>query len=189
MDPYEEIECRLLKTRTKASAKKKKPKAVNIPAEEPLGRNIQGIVVFANGNICNIYRVDKGNIKNLNTFEAGSRAEYVAAIAEYLQGLQGAIYLFGSREIAGLLVKKCASVRYKGFLDFNNTTINDRKRWLPALKEQQPDDSLLRIAAHYLATDVDYLDFDKSNATARTAPTTPPCSTLTTLASSTTKIE
>lgn len=43
-------------------------------------------------------------------------------------------------------------------------TIRDTQRWLSVLRDVEPDDDRLRIAAHYLATDVDYLDFDRENA-------------------------
>lgn len=73
-------------------------------------------------------------------------------------------WIFGSEEIIQMILKQSPiKLSYGGFLDFNSSTISNRKYWLDFLTQKENYDSYYKEILDYLATNPDILDFDPKN--------------------------
>lgn len=158
----------------------------------PLFNEVDGYIIFANGDICHIYKFESTFIK-LKTINANlikrqrkggqsalrfsrlaeeSRHEYVIRVIDYINDLcrnelEVPCYLFGSKEITKMILERSellVKVINGGFLDFNDDTIKNTYVWLNYLKQNvKVDDTILEEIVLYLDTNVDMLDFDENN--------------------------
>jgi hypothetical protein len=143
-----------------------------------------GLIIFANGNETYIYewigsefrrikklegllikRMSKGGQSSVrfSRLAEESRAVYITRIIDAIPRsflLERNIHLFGSDEICSMLVESIPIIR-EGFLEFNNETILDTRKWLSYLSpsDEQYEIQLANIVL-YLDTDPDRLDFD-----------------------------
>ena len=157
----------------------------------PLFQTLNGHIIFANGDICHIYKFEHIfiKIKSINgnlvkrhkkggqsalrfsRLAEESRQEYVTHIIDYINRLcreENNCWIFGSREIVSMIMDKkdlLVDVKNGGFLDFNDDTIKNTKEWIKYLSGNigKKDDKILREIVEYLDTNVDMLDFDKTN--------------------------
>jgi hypothetical protein len=150
-----------------------------------------GNIVFASGDMCLIYQYDKGTFMIYKNITANlqkrqkkggqsalriarlaeeTRHKYVTKIIDYLNKLnrEDKTLLFGSKEITKMIQENKTILQpiiYKGFLEFNTSTILDTKKWCRLLNENDCDvhNEYYSNILEYLETDVDRLDFDKLN--------------------------
>jgi hypothetical protein len=67
----------------------------------------------------------------------------------------------GSEEIVQMVLKQSPiKLNYGGFLDFNSSTISNRKHWLEYLTPKENYDLQYKEIIDYLETNPDMLDFD-----------------------------
>ena len=149
--------------------------------------DIKGHIIFLNGDICNIYKFESKfiKIKSINgnlikrhkkggqsavrfsRLAEESRHEYIIHIIDYINSLcDNSCWVFGSDEITKMLLERkelLVKLNYGGFLDFNNDTINDTKKWLSYLNKEELDETNIKEIVFYLDTNVDMLDFDENN--------------------------
>ncbi len=76
-------------------------------------------------------------------------------------------WIFGSLDVIGKVVIKNPKLQNGGFIDFNGRTINDTKKWLNYLNNDdkliKKEDLKLEEILTLLQIDPDRLDFDKTN--------------------------
>lgn len=73
-------------------------------------------------------------------------------------------WIFGSEEIIQMILKQSQiKLSYGGFLDFNSSTISNRKYWLEFLTKKENYDNYYKEILDYLVTDPYMLDFDPKN--------------------------
>ena len=152
-----------------------------------LFEEIKGYIIFANGDVCNIYKFESKFIKTksingnlikrqkkggqsavrFSRLAEESRHEYVIHIIDYLNLLRDEnCWIFGSNEIVKMILDRkelLVKLNYGGFLDFNNDTINDTKKWLSYLNKEEIDETKIKEIVLYLDTNIDILDFDEKN--------------------------
>ena len=94
-----------------------------------------------------------------------SRHLYVVRVLDRLRELETDInWIFGSEEIVQMILKQSPiKLNYGGFLDFNKSTISNRKYWLEFLTKKENYDLQYKEILDYLATNPDMLDFDPKN--------------------------
>lgn len=149
-----------------------------------------GNIVFANGETCLIYCYYNGTFqlkKHLNAnlqkrqkkggqsasrisrLAEESRHSYIMRIVDNLNNLQREhkTLMFGSREIADLILSDkllLQPIEYSGFMEFNQNTIMDTKRWCKLLdSDSDKNDEYYKLICLYLDTNVNMLDFDIAN--------------------------
>lgn len=149
--------------------------------------DIKGYIIFANGDNCNIYKFESTfvKIKSINgnlikrqrkggqsalrfsRLAEESRHEYVIHVIDYINSLcTENCWMFGSNEIVKMILERkelLVKLNYGGFLDFNNDTINDTKKWLSYLNKEEVDETKIKEIVLFLDTNVDMLDFDENN--------------------------
>ena len=118
-----------------------------------------------NGNL--VKRHNKGGF-SANRFARiaeESRHLYVVRICDRLRELVTSNnWIFGSEEIVQLVLKQSPiKLNYGGFLDFNSSTISNRKHWLEFLTPKENYDFKYKEIIDFLATNPDMLDFDPNN--------------------------
>lgn len=152
-----------------------------------LFNDIKGYIIFANGDCCNIYKFESSfiKIKSINgnlikrqrkggqsavrfsRLAEESRHEYVIHVIDYLNLLRNEnCWIFGSNEIVKMILERkelLIKLNYGGFLDFNNDTINDTRKWLSYLNKEEVDETKLKEIVLLLDTNIDMLDFDEKN--------------------------
>lgn len=154
-----------------------------------LFNNINGHIIFANGENCYIYKFENTFIKiksiNANLIKRHnkggsssarfgrlaeeSRQSYVMHVISYINELcrDSNCWIFGSGEIVKMILDRnelLVKLNNGGFLDFNNDTINDTNKWLTYLSNEKLDDNILEEIVLYLDTNPNMLDFDIHNA-------------------------
>jgi len=157
----------------------------------PLFQTLNGHIIFANGDICNIYKFESTfiKIKSINgnlvkrhkkggqsalrfsRLAEESRQEYVTHIIDYINKLcriENNCWIFGSREIVSMVIDRndlLVDIKNGEFLDFNDDTINNTREWITYLTgaKDKKDDKILAEIVKYLDTNVDMLDFDEIN--------------------------
>ena len=94
-----------------------------------------------------------------------SRHLYVVRLCNRLRELDTEInWIFGSEEIVQMVLKQTPiKLNYGGFLNFNSSTISNRKYWLEFLTQKENYDSKYIEILDYLAINPDMLDFDPKN--------------------------
>ena len=151
-----------------------------------IGNNFSGTIIFANGDDCLGYQFKSGEFvkifglngnlvkrHNKGGFSANrfariaeeSRHLYVVRVCDRLRELETDInWIFGSEEIVQMILKQSPiKLNYGGFLDFNKSTISNRKYWLEFLTKKENYDSQYKEIIDYLAINPDMLDFDPKN--------------------------
>ena len=157
-----------------------------------LFNQIDGYIIFANGDVCHIYKFENTFIKlksinaqlikrqrkggqsslRFSRLAEESRHVYVVKVIDYInklcrnEDLEFPCYLFGSKEITSMILDRhelMVSVTNGGFLDFNDDTINNTTIWLNYLTQTNINDYILAEIVLYLDTNVDMLDFDETN--------------------------
>ncbi len=151
-----------------------------------IGTNYSGTIIFANGDDCFGYQIKSGEFvkmfglngnlvkrHNKGGYSANrfariaeeSRHLYVVRICDRLRELDTENnWIFGSDEIVQMILKQSPiKLNHGGFLDFNSSTISNRKYWLEFLIPKENYDSQYKEIIDYLATDPDMLDFDPGN--------------------------
>jgi hypothetical protein len=151
-------------------------------------KSCDGAIIFANGNECIVYsfegsfrktkhmtanlqkRHKKGGQSSLrfSRLAEESRHIYVVRVVDYLNTLQSSNnWVFGSSEILGMIFSSknvLVPLRNGGFLDFNESTINNQARFLEYLTSPEALDvrktRLLEDLVMYLDTNPSMLDFD-----------------------------
>lgn len=151
-------------------------------------KTCDGTIVFANGNECIVYafqgsfrkmkhmtanlqkRHKKGGQSSLrfSRLAEESRHLYVVRVVDYLNTLQTSNnWVFGSSEILGMIFSSksvLVPLRNGGFLDFNDSTINNQARFLEYLRSGGVNaartNRVLENLVMYLETDPSLLDFD-----------------------------
>lgn len=118
-----------------------------------------------NGNL--IKRHNKGGY-SANRFARiaeESRHLYVIRICDRLRELNTINnWIFGSEEIVQMVLKQSPiKLNHGGFLDFNSSTISNRKYWLEFLTKKENYDLQYKEIVDYLAINPDMLDFDPKN--------------------------
>ncbi len=151
-----------------------------------IGNNFSGTIIFANGDDCLGYQFKSGEFvkifglngnlvkrHNKGGFSANrfariaeeSRHLYVVRVCDRLRELETDInWIFGSEEIVQMILKQSPiKLNYGGFLDFNKSTISNRKYWIEFLTKKENYDSQYKEIIDYLAINPDMLDFDPKN--------------------------
>jgi hypothetical protein len=154
-----------------------------------IGTDYSGTIIFANGDDCLGYQFKSGDfvkIFGLNGnlvkrhgkggFSANrfariaeeSRHLYVVRICDRLRELTLTCtqnnWIFGSDEIVQMILKSSPiKLNYGGFLNFNSSTISNRKHWLEYLDKKENYDSQYKEMLDYLEINPDMLDFDPVN--------------------------
>lgn len=148
-----------------------------------------GSIIFVNGNETIIYSYN-GKFNKIKQFNANlikrhkkggqsqkrfeelaeiSRNDYVTKIIDTINELKSKKnWIFGSLEILNKVLNHKSLLKKLnngGFLDFNNNTINDTKKFIDYLEcnNNDLDEIILKKIVYYLDTDPDYLDFIPSN--------------------------
>lgn len=151
-----------------------------------IGNKFEGTIIFANGDDCFGYQFIAGEFvkifglngnlvkrHNKGGYSANrfariaeeSRHLYVVRISDRLRELVTTNnWIFGSEEIVQMVLKQSPiKLNYGGFLDFNSSTISNRKHWLEYLTPKENYDLQYKEIIDYLATNPDMLDFDPKN--------------------------
>lgn len=154
-----------------------------------IGNNINGTIIFANGNECIGYQFIYGQfvkIFNLNSnlvkrhkcggYSANryariaeeSRHSYIIRICDKIKELNSKEnnWLFGSEEIVDMILKQThIKLNNGGFSDFNSNTILNSRYWIEVLTRKTDDcyDTQYKEIINYLAVNPDKLDFDRQN--------------------------
>ena len=151
-----------------------------------IGNNFSGTIIFANGNECLGYQFTSGDFKkifgingnlvkrhNKGGYSANrfariaeeSRHLYVVRICDRLRILNTEInWIFGSDEIINMITKQSPiKLNHGGFLDFNSSTISNKKYWIEFLRKKENYDNKYIEILEYLETNPDMLDFDPKN--------------------------
>lgn len=151
-----------------------------------IGNNFEGTIIFVNGDDCFGYQYILGEFlkifglngnlvkrHNKGGYSANrfariaeeSRHLYVVRICDRLRELNTTNnWIFGSEEIVQMVLKQSpVKLNYGGFLDFNSSTISNRKYWLEFLTKKENYDCKYKEIIDYLATNPDMLDFDPKN--------------------------
>lgn len=146
----------------------------------PLFQQVDGFIVFANGDVCHIYKFENTFVK-LKTLSANlikrqrkggqsavrfsrlaeeSRHEYVIRVIDSLNSLcrnedneEKPCFLFGSNEITRLILERSellVKVKDGGFLDFNDDTIKNTNTWLSYLKQTESQNDSILKEIVYL---------------------------------------
>ena len=94
-----------------------------------------------------------------------SRHLYVVRICDRLRELDTLNnWIFGSDEIVQMVLKQTPiKLNNGGFLEFNSSTISNRKYWLEFLTLKENYEPKYKEIIEYLATNPDILDFDPKN--------------------------
>lgn len=130
-----------------------------------LFQTLNGNIVFANGDVCYIYKFESKfvKIKSINgnlikrhnkggqsalrfsRLAEESRHNYVSHIIDNLNQLcridnvSNNIWIFGSKEILSMILNRndlLVKIKNGGFLNFNDETINDTDRWIDYLADK-----------------------------------------------------
>lgn len=156
-----------------------------------IGNNFEGTIIFVSGDECLGYQFILGEFKkifglngnlvkrhNKGGYSANrfariaeeSRHLYVVRICDRLRELDTKNnWIFGSEEIVQMVLKQNAiklntiKLNHGGFLDFNSSTISNRKYWLEFLTKKENYDSQYKEIVDYLSINPDMLDFDPKN--------------------------
>lgn len=151
-----------------------------------VGNNFTGTIIFVNGDDCLGYQFKSGEFikifglngnlvkrHNKGGFSANrfariaeeSRHLYIVRICNRLRELDTEInWIFGSDEIVQMVLKQTPiKLNNGGFLNFNSSTISNRKYWLEFLTPKENYDSKYIEILDYLTTNPDMLDFDPKN--------------------------
>ncbi len=157
---------------------------------QPYFQTHSGSIIFVNGDQCLIYehsadfrkkkhitanlikRHHKGGQSSIRFARLAeeSRLHYVTHVIDHLNSLTTSTnWIFGSDEIRKMIMDRPQDIRIPlhdgGFLEFNEDTIRDRRRWLSYLQldDQKQNDQLFEKIIYYLDTDPDWLDFEPSH--------------------------
>lgn len=150
--------------------------------------DLNGNIIFASGDECIIYTLDKGVFKKLYQFDAllqkrqhkgGQSAQRIARLAEetrhkYVTKVIDKLnhinnnnnYLLGSDEITNMICNHkylLKQITHCGFLEFNNRTILNTKNWIQLFKDHQNNnnfDNIYKLIYNCLNTDIERLSFD-----------------------------
>lgn len=151
-----------------------------------IGNNISGVIIFANGNDCLGYQFENGDFVKIFTLNGnlikrhkngGSSSNRYARIAEESRHVYGTRicdrleklktknnWIFGSDEIVQMVLKRSPiKLNNGGFLDFNTSTISNKKFWIEYLIKKENYDEKYKEILYYLETNPDILDFDPKN--------------------------
>lgn len=155
-----------------------------------LFESVNGYIIFANGNTCIIYKFDNtfNKIKYINAnlikrhkkggqssvrfarLAEESRYIYVTHIVDTINLLcndKHRCVIFGSNEIVNMIITRndlLVDLKNGGFIDFNDTTINNTDYWIKSIKNNDEiDDKKINEIILYLDTNVNMLDFDIEN--------------------------
>lgn len=149
----------------------------------------KGAIIFANGKsyyiyvntnmglqLCSHNRVDLGNRHNKGGFSQRRHERnfdiitdfYINSIVEAISNLKlDNKWIFGSLETINKIIEKDPTLYNGGYLDFDNKTINDTRKWIGYLKSDynlvRYEDEKLGMIITLLATNSDRLDFDVQN--------------------------
>jgi len=152
-------------------------------------KSYDGSIIFANGNDCFIYEWNNQFIKkkhiNANLIKRQkkggqssirfarlaeeSRLHYCTHVLDYINKLETTNnYIFGSNEIIKMIMSKNNENKIKlingGFLEFDNSTINDTDRWLNYIKNENINyDKYYEKIIFLLNNEPDKLCFDIEN--------------------------
>jgi peptide chain release factor subunit 1 len=112
-----------------------------------------------------------------------SRAHYVTHVFDYIKSAvktgdneeknEQSAWIFGSDEIVSMILeysqKNGIKLNNGGYVDFNNETINNHKKWLKYLttdlKKIENENKILDTIVELIARDPDMLSFDPNEAT------------------------
>lgn len=150
-----------------------------------------GNIVFANGDMCLIYKYNNGCFKIFKNITANlqkrqkkggqsavriarlaeeTRHKYIIKIIDYLNLLNknDKTLLFGSNEITKMILENktlLCNIEYKGFLEFDTKTINCTHKWCKILNETDENkyDNYYQEIIYCLQNNIDKLDFDINN--------------------------
>lgn len=149
--------------------------------------NIDGSIIFVNGDECLLYQFIDGEFKKINTLNANlvkrhnkggysanrfariaeeSRQVYITRVHDKIRELKTETnWIFGSNEIRDMVLTKNTHIKLNdgGFLDFNNNTIKQTKKWIEYLTVKNNNDTQYQEIIDYLSQNPDYLDFDPKN--------------------------
>jgi len=153
-----------------------------------LFESISGYIIFANGDLTNIYKFTNEfiKIKSLNgnlikrhkkggqssirfsRLAEESRLIYITHIIDQINQLEKTsnIWLFGSMEICEMIMKRkdlLIKINYGGFVNWNESTINNSKQWIEYLLNKKSNFNQIDEIINYLDTNIDMLDFDPIN--------------------------
>lgn len=161
--------------------------------EKYLNIEINGTIIFANGNECLCYKFKSGQFikifdlngnlikrHNKGGYSANrfariaeeSRHSYVVRICDKIkkfvnsENLDANIIIYGSDEIVKMILDQCPYKLFDGgFLNFNSLTIKNTKHWLKILEKIQDKnyDTIYQEILENLELKPDLLDFDPLN--------------------------
>jgi hypothetical protein len=156
---------------------------------QPYFKTHSGSIIFVNGDQCLIYehssdfrkkkhitanlikRHHKGGQSSIRFARLAeeSRMHYVTHVIDHLNSLAtSSNWIFGSDEIRKMIMDRSQDIHIPlkdgGFLEFNEDTIRDRRRWISYLEQndEKDNDNLFEKIIYYLDTDPDFLDFEPS---------------------------